>query len=145
MIWQTSWGFTTRSIGVMILFHGDDQGKLIFKKYFSFLYLIYLIFPFKLLGLVLPPRVAHTQIVIVPILIKDQEKFKLQLDKAHEIKRQLAKVGIRAYVDDRTNYSPGWKYSHWEVKGVPIRLELGPRDFDKKEFRAVVRATGEKY
>lgn len=121
MIWQTSWGFTTRSIGVMILFHGDDQ------------------------GLVLPPRVAHTQIVIVPILIKDQEKFKLQLDKAHEIKRQLAKVGIRAYVDDRTNYSPGWKYSHWEVKGVPIRLELGPRDFDKKEFRAVVRATGEKY
>lgn len=81
----------------------------------------------------------------MPVLIKDQEKFKLQIAKAHEIREQLKKVGIRVKVDDRDNYSPGWKYSHWEVKGVPVRLELGPKDFDKCELRTVVRATNEKF
>jgi prolyl-tRNA synthetase len=54
----------------------------------------------------------------------------LQVEKAHEIKKILRKAGIRAHVDDRSNYSPGWKYAHWEVKGVPLRLEIGPKDFD---------------
>ncbi|KRX03296.1 YbaK/aminoacyl-tRNA synthetase-associated domain [Pseudocohnilembus persalinus] len=120
-VWQTSWGFTTRSIGVMILTHGDD------------------------IGLVLPPRVANIQVVIVPILIKDEELFKKQVEKAKEIAKLLKNAGIRVKVDDRDNYNPGWKFNHWEVKGVPLRLELGPKDYKQGEFRAVHRNTKDKF
>ena len=119
-VWQTSWGLTTRSIGVMIMVHGDDK------------------------GLVLPPRVAKVQVVIIPVVFKDTEKEKL-LAKAKEIEETLIKAGIRVKVDDRVNYSPGWKYNHWELKGVPLRIELGPKDLEKEEVRAVRRNDGEKF
>jgi len=118
-VWQTSWGLTTRSIGIMIMVHGDDQ------------------------GLVLPPRIAKVQVVIVPVIFKDSEKDKL-VAKAKELEEELNKAGVRAKLDDRTNYSPGWKYNHWELKGVPIRLELGPKDLEKQEVRCVKRFDGSK-
>lgn len=101
-VWQTSWGLTTRSIGIMVMYHGDDK------------------------GLVLPPRVAKTQVVIVPIYKKGDEE--VILAKAKQLSEQLAKDGIRVHLDDRDNYTPGWKYNHWELKGVPLRLELGAKD-----------------
>ena len=118
-VWQTSWGLTTRSIGVMIMVHGDDK------------------------GLVLPPKIAKIQVVIVPVIFKDTEKEKL-FAKAKELEEILSKAGIRTKLDDRTNYSPGWKYNHWELKGVPIRLELGPKDVEKSEVRVVRRHDGNK-
>jgi len=117
--WQTSWGLTTRSIGIMIMVHGDDK------------------------GLVLPPKIAKVQVVIIPVIFKDSEE-KL-INKAKELEAQLTKTGIKAKVDDRTNYSPGWKYNHWELKGVPLRIELGPKDLEKEEVRAVVRHNGTKF
>eukprot|EP00591_Stephanopyxis_turris_P003766 CAMPEP_0195526312 /NCGR_PEP_ID=MMETSP0794_2-20130614/27298_1 /TAXON_ID=515487 /ORGANISM="Stephanopyxis turris, Strain CCMP 815" /LENGTH=995 /DNA_ID=CAMNT_0040656967 /DNA_START=191 /DNA_END=3178 /DNA_ORIENTATION=+ len=117
--WQTSWGLTTRTIGVMVMVHGDDQ------------------------GLVLPPKISPLQCVIVPITSK-----KLPVEKSnpycHEILKQLQAAGIRAKYDDREMYNPGWKYNHWEQKGVPIRLEVGPRDIDNNQVRMVVRYNSEK-
>lgn len=117
--WQTSWGLTTRSIGVMVMVHGDDT------------------------GLVLPPRVAPLQVVIVPIFSK-----KLLPEEAapycEAILADLKAHGIRAKYDDRTMYNPGWKYNHWEQKGVPIRVEVGPRDIEQKNARIVTRHNGEK-
>lgn len=117
--WQTSWGLTTRTIGVMIMVHGDDK------------------------GLVLPPRVAPLQVVIVPIVSK-----KLPMDQAapycQSILKDLEEVGIRAKFDDRDMYNPGWKYNHWEQKGVPIRIEVGPRDIEQKQARCVLRYNGDK-
>lgn len=117
--WQTSWGLTTRTIGVMIMVHGDDA------------------------GLVLPPRVAPIQVVIVPVISK-----KLPLETAspycEEILKELEGLGIRAKYDDREMYNPGWKYNHWEQKGVPIRVEVGPRDIEQKQARCVLRYNGEK-
>lgn len=101
-VWQTSWGLTTRSIGIMVMYHGDDK------------------------GLVLPPRVASVQVVIVPIYKKGEEE--VILAKSRQILDELKKAGIRVHLDDRDNYTPGWKYNHWELKGVPIRLELGSKD-----------------
>merc|ERR1712194_881479 len=100
---QTSWGFTTRSIGTMIMIHGDDK------------------------GLVLPPKVAQFQVVIVPVPGKKMSCEELS-KKAYELKDQLKSTGLRVYVDDRDKYNPGFKYNHWELKGVPVRLELGERD-----------------
>lgn len=77
-------------------------------------------------GLVLPPRVAPTQVVIIPIA---QNKEGV-LDKAYEIKKELEAKGIRVTLDDDTNYSPGWKFNQYEMKGVPLRLEIGPRDIE---------------
>jgi len=117
--WQTSWGLTTRTIGVMVMVHGDDK------------------------GLVMPPRVSPLQAVIVPIISK-----KLTLEQANPycdaILKDLEEQGIRAKYDDRTMYNPGWKYNHWEQKGVPIRLEVGPMDVEKKSVRVVIRHNGEK-
>eukprot|EP01088_Endostelium_zonatum_P014960 TRINITY_DN3479_c0_g1_i2.p1 TRINITY_DN3479_c0_g1~~TRINITY_DN3479_c0_g1_i2.p1 ORF type:complete len:589 (+),score=147.75 TRINITY_DN3479_c0_g1_i2:249-1769(+) len=101
-VWQNSWGLTTRTIGVLVMIHGDDK------------------------GLVLPPRVAPTQVVIVPILYKDSDT---QVEnKARELEKILVDAGIRCVLDDRKNYTPGNKYAHWEMKGVPLRLEVGPKD-----------------
>lgn len=116
--WQNSWGISTRSIGVMILMHSDDK------------------------GLVLPPRVAPLQIVIVPILFENV-RLKI-LEEVKVIKKKLEAKGIRVFVDDRDKYTPGWKFNEWEMKGVPLRLEIGPKDLEKKQVMVVRRDTGEK-
>lgn len=102
----------------MTMYHGDDK------------------------GLVLPPRVANTQIIIVPIPFKGKEE---EVNKAAtELFNSLKKTELRVQIDLRDNYNPGWKYNHWELKGVPIRLELGPKDIENQEVRAVFRYNGEK-
>lgn len=117
--WQTSWGLTTRTIGVMVMVHGDDQ------------------------GLVIPPRVAPLQVVIVPVISK---KFPSESADPYclSILDELKASEIRAKYDDRDSYNAGWKYNHWEQKGVPIRLEVGPKDFENKAVRVVVRHDGSK-
>ena len=116
--WQNSWGCTTRSIGVMVMVHGDNM------------------------GLVLPPRVAPVQVVIVPVVYKDSAD-KLNAAAA-ELEAQLKAAGVRVTMDARTNYTAGWKYNHWEQKGVPIRLELGPKDLAQKQVRMVKRIDNSK-
>jgi prolyl-tRNA synthetase len=105
--WQNSWGMTTRTIGVMVMIHADNM------------------------GLVLPPRVAPTQVVIVPVVYKDIAESLIV--KANELRDALRAAGVRCEVDARANYTAGWKYNHWEQKGVPIRLELGPKDLAKAQ------------
>lgn len=117
--WQNSWGLTTRTIGVMVMIHSDDK------------------------GLVLPPRVAPVQVVLVPIVYKETSAEKM-LHHGQDIIQQLKAKGIRAEIDARTNYTPGWKYNHWELKGVPLRLELGPRDMENNQVRVVRRDNGAK-
>ncbi|MFH2021558.1 MAG: proline--tRNA ligase [archaeon] len=114
--WQNSWAFTTRSIGIMIIMHGDDK------------------------GLVLPPKVAPIQLVIVPIIFDDTKREVLK--KAKELSKLLSKFSVK--LDDRQDYSPGWKFNDWELKGVPIRLELGPKDLQNEQVIAVRRDNGNK-
>ena len=92
-------------------------------------------------GLVLPPKVAQTQIVIVPIAKKNYEE---NIPKAHEMAAELTKAGLRAHVDDRKGHNPGFKYNHWELRGVPIRLEIGERDMQNQQVRVVERWNGAK-
>lgn len=122
LAWQNSWGLSTRSIGVMIMVHSDDK------------------------GLVLPPNVAATQVVVIPIPnVKMSDEVKQgMLDKAEELCQTLCDAGIRAVKDFRENYTAGWKYNHWELKGVPVRLELGPRDMEKSAAVLARRDTGKK-
>lgn len=98
-------------------------------------------------GLVLPPRVASVQIVIVPcgisVNLSDAARNNLQA-ACDQLEGELKNTGIRVKGDYRANYSPGWKFNHWELKGVPIRVELGPKDIEKKQIVAVRRDTGEK-
>ena len=112
--WQTSWGLTTRTIGVMVMVHGDDD------------------------GLVMPPRVAPLQCVIVPIVSK-KCPWETISPYCDDMLAKIKAAGIRAKYDSRTVYNPGWKYNHWEQKGVPIRLEVGPRDMDAGQCRMVIR------
>ncbi|XP_077195866.1 bifunctional glutamate/proline--tRNA ligase isoform X5 [Paroedura picta] len=121
--YQNSWGITTRTIGVMAMIHGDNM------------------------GLVLPPRVACVQIVIIPCGITNalsEEDREALVAKCNEYRTRLQAANIRVRVDLRENYSPGWKFNHWELKGVPVRLEVGPRDMKNCQFVAVRRDTGEK-
>ncbi|XP_034283741.1 bifunctional glutamate/proline--tRNA ligase isoform X4 [Pantherophis guttatus] len=121
--YQNSWGITTRTIGVMTMIHGDNM------------------------GLVLPPRVACFQVVIIPCGITNsllEEEKEALLTKCNEYCKRLHIANIRVRTDLRENYSPGWKFNHWELKGVPIRLEVGPRDMKNHQFVAVRRDTGEK-
>ncbi|XP_023488492.2 bifunctional glutamate/proline--tRNA ligase isoform X1 [Equus caballus] len=121
--YQNSWGLTTRTIGVMTMVHGDNM------------------------GLVLPPRVACVQVVVIPCGITNalsEEDRDALIAKCNDYRRRLLNVNIRVRVDLRDNYSPGWKFNHWELKGVPIRLEVGPRDMKSCQFVAVRRDTGEK-
>ncbi|XP_073484465.1 bifunctional glutamate/proline--tRNA ligase isoform X4 [Aquarana catesbeiana] len=120
---QNSWGLTTRTIGVMTMVHGDNM------------------------GLVLPPRVACVQIIVIPCGITNtlaEADRDALLQKCNQYLKRLLNVDIRARTDLRDNYSPGWKFNHWELKGVPIRLEVGPRDMKSNQFVAVRRDTGEK-
>ena len=105
--WTTSWGLSTRVIGAIIMVHGDDQ------------------------GLVLPPKLAPYQAVIVPIYKTDEEKAAV-FETAKKLKADLAKAGIRVTVDEREGQSPGWKFNDWEMRGVPLRIELGPKDVAKQ-------------
>jgi prolyl-tRNA synthetase len=91
-------------------------------------------------GLVLPPKIASHQVVIVPIPYKHVER-KTILEKAREALSKLEDSGVSAILDDREEYTPGWKFNHWEVKGVPIRIEIGPRDIKNKQVTAARRDT----
>jgi prolyl-tRNA synthetase len=102
-VWQTSWGITTRLIGAMIMVHGDDK------------------------GLIMPPKVAPVQIVIIPIPFKGLEAEAIAT-KTKEVAERLRSRGISVTLDDRQEYTPGWKFNQWEMKGVPLRVEIGPRD-----------------
>jgi prolyl-tRNA synthetase len=116
---QTSWGVSTRLIGAIIMSHGDDQ------------------------GLRMPPRVAPVQAVIVPIYKKDDEKASV-LAFAERVRLSLVAAGVRVKLDDRDQYTPGWKYNEWELRGVPVRIEIGPRDVAKESVVLVRRDTREK-
>uniref|UniRef100_A0A803YRG8 Bifunctional glutamate/proline--tRNA ligase n=1 Tax=Meleagris gallopavo TaxID=9103 RepID=A0A803YRG8_MELGA len=121
--YQNSWGITTRTIGVMTMIHGDNM------------------------GLVLPPRVACVQVVIIPCGITNtlsEEDREALLKKCNEYLKRLLNANVRVRADLRDNYSPGWKFNHWELKGVPVRLEVGPRDMKSQQFVAVRRDTGQK-
>nr|CEL23140.1 Prolyl-tRNA synthetase, archaeal/eukaryal type [Kibdelosporangium sp. MJ126-NF4] len=109
----TSWGMTTRMIGSVIMTHGDDK------------------------GLVLPPKVAPHQVVIVPI--GRGEQAEKTMAAADELAAEIKAAGVRVRVDDRTQLSPGFKFNDWEMKGVPIRLEIGPRDLDAGTVTVVKR------
>lgn len=112
---QTSWGVSTRLIGAVIMVHGDDN------------------------GLVLPPEVAPIQVVIVPI----RQQAEGILEKCDEIAKKLRSVGVRVKVD-ASEHTPGWKFAEWEMKGVPLRLELGPRDLAEGKVALSKRYNGEK-
>ena len=115
--WNTSWGVSTRLIGALIMTHGDDA------------------------GVVVPPRLAPTQVVIVPIL--KGEDLSTVLTKADEVLARLREAGIRAKIDARENLSPGAKYFEWERKGVPFRMEIGPRDIEQGQIALARRITPE--
>jgi prolyl-tRNA synthetase len=104
--WTTSWGLSTRVVGAIIMVHGDDQ------------------------GLILPPRLAPFQLVIVPIYKTDEERASV-LENAQRLRRELVDAGIRVKMDEREGLSPGFKFNDWEMRGVPLRLELGPKDVAK--------------
>jgi prolyl-tRNA synthetase len=112
--WNTSWGVSTRLVGALVMTHGDDA------------------------GLVMPPRLAPIQVVVVPIYRKDEERAAV-LEKAAALAAALRDAGVRVHVDGRDGMSPGAKYYEWERKGVPLRLELGPRDLAQGQFVLVAR------
>ena len=112
--WQTSWGVSWRLIGGMIMTHGDDK------------------------GLILPPKIAPIQVVIIPIYYTNDDKDSV-IQKAHQIKDDLSKIKIRVHLDDREQLTPGFKFNDWEMKGIPIRIEIGPKDIAKKQVVLVRR------
>jgi len=118
-VWGTSWGVTTRLMGALVMVHSDDN------------------------GLVLPPKLAPTQVVIVPIYKNEEELSRVGV-KAHEIRAQLLAKGITVKYDDRDTQKPGWKFAEYELKGVPVRLALGPRDLDNGTIEVARRDTLEK-
>ena len=111
--WQTSWGVSWRLIGGMIMTHGDDK------------------------GLILPPKIAPIQVVIIPIYTNDDKDSVIQ--KANQIKDDLSKIELRVHLDDREQLTPGFKFNDWEMKGIPIRIEIGPKDIAKKQVVLVRR------
>jgi len=120
-VWQNSWGLSTRVIGVMVMVHGDNK------------------------GLVLPPNAAQIQVAIVPCGI-NAKTTKEQRDSLEnsvlDLEKTLQDAGIRVHADLRDTYSPGYKFNDWELKGVPLRLEYGPKDIEKKQVVTVRRDTG---
>jgi prolyl-tRNA synthetase len=117
-VWTTSWGVSTRLIGGVIMTHGDDN------------------------GLVLPPRIAPYQVVIVPIAKGNWQET--VLPRAREIADVLRTRGVRVFLDDRDTYTPGWKFAEWELRGVPLRVEIGPKDIEKSSVMVARRDTREK-
>ena len=115
---QTSWGISMRSIGAMILVHGDDN------------------------GLILPPLVAPIQVIIIPILNGTDDKKIIEY--ARDVEERLKKINIRAEIDDRTIYSPGWKFNEYELKGVPIRIDLGKKETEERLISYKIRVNGKK-
>ena len=118
-VWGTSWGVSTRMVGALIMAHSDDN------------------------GLVLPPKLAPIQVVIVPIF-RDDSQLQAISEKALGIKASLEAKGISVKFDDRDTYKPGWKFAEYELKGVPVRLALGPRDLENETVELARRDTGEK-
>src|SRR6186997_2267069 len=117
-VWGTSWGMTTRLIGALVMVHGDEG------------------------GLILPPRLAPYQVVIVPIPRGNWRET--VLPKAEEIKAALVARGIRVMLDARESQTPGWKFNEWELRGVPLRMEIGPKDLEKSTVVLARRDTREK-
>jgi prolyl-tRNA synthetase len=115
-VWQTSWGISTRLIGALVMVHGDDR------------------------GLVMPPKVAPVQVVIIPITYKAADSASI-LEKAKKILEKLKAKCIVAVLDDRAEYTPGWKFNEWELKGVPVRIEIGPRDLKQEQVTFARRDT----
>jgi prolyl-tRNA synthetase len=115
--WSTSWGSSTRLIGGLIMSHGDDS------------------------GLILPPKVAPYQVVIVPIPPRKGDVNEAVLPKCREVAAMLRGAGVRVHVDDRDQFQPGYKYADWEMRGVPVRLELGPKDIERDQCVLVRRDT----
>ena len=118
-VWATSWGVSTRLVGALIMAHSDDE------------------------GLILPPRIAPLQVVIVPIYKGDDQKTALDA-KAKELAAALKKSGIRVKYDDNDNQRPGWKFAEYEMKGVPIRIAIGMRDLENNVVEVARRDTREK-
>lgn len=121
--YQNSWGLSTRTIGVLIMTHGDNK------------------------GLVLPPRVSPIQVVIIPVGITSSttpEMKKTLLDACDKLNQQLKDIKVRSKLDATDHYTPGWKFNHYELKGICIRVELGPKDLEKSQIVACRRDTGEK-
>jgi len=118
--WSTSWGTSTRMVGGMIMTHGDDS------------------------GLVLPPKIAPHQVVIVPIPPRKGDVNQAVIPMAREVQRALRGAGLRVHLDDRDTQLPGFKFSDWEMRGVPLRLEIGPKDVEKDQCVLVRRDTREK-
>jgi prolyl-tRNA synthetase len=117
--WTTSWGVSWRLISAMIMLHGDDR------------------------GLIVPPHIAPIQIVIVPIYFKGNKEG--INSKAQKVANALRNAGLRTMVDTREQYTPGWKFNDWELKGVPLRIEIGPRDVERNEVTLVRRDTFQKF
>ena len=115
-VWATSWGVSTRLMGALIMAHGDDH------------------------GLVLPPALAPIHVVMVPIFKKEEER-KAIVAKMEQIKSQLEALGLTAKIDDRDNYRSGFKFAEWELKGVPVRLAIGPRDLENDTVEVARRDT----
>lgn len=115
-VWATSWGSSTRLMGALVMTHGDDN------------------------GLVLPPKLAPIQVVMVPIF-NNEEQLQKVLAKMTELKEQLVKLGISVKIDDRDNVRSGFKFSEWELKGVPVRLAIGPRDLENGTVEVARRDT----
>ncbi|MEM4282511.1 MAG: proline--tRNA ligase [Candidatus Woesearchaeota archaeon] len=116
--WQNSWGLSTRTIGIMVMMHSDNK------------------------GLVIPPKLSPLHAVIVPIYYADSKKS--VLSEAKMIAEDLKKAGFNILVDEREEYTPGWKFNEWELHGVPLRLEIGPKDVEKKQVVIVRRDNGER-
>jgi prolyl-tRNA synthetase len=118
-VYATSWGLSTRMIGALIMAHGDDN------------------------GIVIPPKLATTQLAIVPIFRKPEERQRV-MEAASRIAASCREAGVGVKVDERDQHSPGWKFNDWEKRGVPLRMELGPKDLDKNQAVLARRDTGEK-
>jgi prolyl-tRNA synthetase len=118
-VWATSWGVSTRLIGGLVMAHSDDD------------------------GLILPPRIAPLQVVIVPIYKGDEEKGMIN-NKVHELLKQFKELGIRIKYDDSDNARPGWKFAEYEMKGVPIRIAIGARDLANNVVEVARRDTKQK-
>jgi prolyl-tRNA synthetase len=120
LVWATSWGVSTRLIGALVMAHSDDD------------------------GLIIPPKIAPLQVVIIPIFSKDADAKKKIDDTVHKLVRQLKEIGISVKYDDNDNTRPGWKFAEYELKGVPVRVALGARDLENNVAEVARRDTKEK-